>query len=128
MTILRAVAVVLALALMGGELWRSLGTDRPLLIIIDDQIIGSMLIAGAWAMNQDTVRRRALFASAWGFSAGQLYPSFFGKLLAPGQVDAGNWNMLILTVLVGVAFAISVVGTVASIAISPTYLPAGQHR
>jgi hypothetical protein len=43
--------------------------------------------------------------------------SFFGKLVAPEQADSGNWNMSVLTVLVGLAFAISVVGTVASVAI-----------
>jgi hypothetical protein len=44
-----------------------------------------------------------------------LYPSFFGKLLAPEETDAGNWNVSMLTVLVGVAFGISVIGMVGSI-------------
>jgi hypothetical protein len=114
--ILRVLAVVLAVSLMAGELWRSWGTDRQLVFVLDDMIIGVLLLAGAWAMARDTVRRRALFCTAWGFSAGLLYSSFFGKLVAPSEVDSGNWNMSALTVLVGLAFASSVIGMVASIA------------
>jgi len=108
---------VLAVSLMAGELWRSWGTDRQLVFVIDDMIIGVFLLAGAWVMARDTVRRRAIFCAAWGFSAGLLYSSFFGKLVAPAEVDSGNWNMSVLTVLVGLAFAASVIGIVASIAI-----------
>ena len=116
MTILRALAVALAVSLMVGELWRSWGTDRHLLFVVDDMIIGVLLLIGAWAMKRDTVRRRALFCAAWGFSAGMLYPSFFGKLVDPAEVDAGNWSMSVLTALVGLALVTSVVGMVASIA------------
>jgi hypothetical protein len=67
-------------------------------------------------MRRDTARRRALFASAWGFNAGLLYSGFFGNLVEPVQTDSGNWNMPVLTVLVGLACATAVVGTVATIA------------
>ena len=117
MAILRALAVALAVSLMAGELWRSWGTDRHLMFVVDDMIIGVFLLVGAWAMKQDTVRRRALFCAAWGFGAGLLYSSFFGKLVDPAEVDAGNWSMSVLTVLVGLAFVTSVIGMVASIAI-----------
>jgi hypothetical protein len=100
---------------MVGELWRSWGADRPLMLVVDDQIIGALLIAGAWAMKRDTVRRSGFFCAAWGFSAGLLYPSFVGKVLAPEQIDAGNWNVPVLTVLVGLAFGVSVIGMVGSI-------------
>jgi len=115
--LLRALAVVLALALMVGELWRSWGAERPLMFVIDDQVIGALLLAGAWAMKRDTARRRALFASSWGFSAGMLYPSFFGKLLEPEQTNAGDWDTSVLTILVGLALVIAVVGMIASIAL-----------
>jgi len=116
MAIVRALAVVLAVSLMAGEVWRSWGSDRPFVFVVDDIIIGALLLAGAWGMKRDTIRRRALFCAAWGFSAGMLYSIFFGKLVAPAEVDAGNWNMSVLTVLVGLAFTASVVGMVASLA------------
>jgi hypothetical protein len=120
---LRVLAAVLAVSLMAGELWRSWGTDRQLVFVIDDMIIGVFLLAGAWVMARDTVRRRAFFCAAWGFSAGLLYSSFFGKLVAPAEVDSGNWNMSVLTVLVGLAFAASVIGMVTSIAIPARSVP-----
>lgn len=123
MAILRVLAVVLAVSLMAGELWRSWGTERQLVFVVDDMIIGVLLLAGAWAMARDAVRRRAMFCAAWGFSAGLLYPSFFGKLVAPAEVDSGNWNMSALTVLVGLAFGTSVIGMVASIAIPARSAP-----
>ena len=123
MALLRVVAVALAVSLMAGELWRSWGTDRQLVFVVDDMIIGVLLLAGAWAMTRDTVMRRALFCAAWGFSAGLSYSSFFGKLVAPAEVDSGNWNLSVLTVLVGLAFVTSVVGMVASIAIPTRSAP-----
>lgn len=117
MAILRVLAVALALALMVGELWRSWGADRELISVVDDQIMGALLLAGAWVMKRDTVRARALFASAWGFNAGLLCSSFVVKLVAPEKTNAGNWNMLVVTVLVGLAFATSVVGMVGSVTI-----------
>jgi hypothetical protein len=121
--LLRVLAVVLAASLMVGELWRSWGTDRQLVFVVDDMIIGVLLLAGACAMARDTLRRRALFCAAWAFSAGLLYSSFFGKLVAPAEVDSGNWNMSVLTVLVGLAFVTSVIGVVASTAIPARSAP-----
>jgi hypothetical protein len=125
MAILRALAVALAVSLTAGLLLLRWGTDRHFMFVVDDVIIGVLLLAGAWAMKQDTIRRRALFCAAWGFSAGLLYPSFFGKLVDPAEVDAGNWSMSVLTVLIGLAFVISVIGMVASIAIPIQSAPCG---
>jgi hypothetical protein len=115
---LRIVAVLLALSLMIGELWRSFGAGRPLVFVIDDPLMGALLLAGAWAVREDTLRRRALFAGAWGVNVGMLYGSFFGKLVAPEQTDAGNWDLGVLTLLVGVAFAVACAGLAASIALT----------
>jgi hypothetical protein len=49
---------------MAGELWRSWRTDRQLNFVVDDQIMGVLLLAGAWAMKRDTVHSRALFTAA----------------------------------------------------------------
>ena len=115
MTWLRLWAVLLALSLMIGELWRSWGAGRELAFVLDDQIMGAMLIASAWIMRRDTHRNRPFFAAAWGVNAGMLYGSFFGKVFSPEDTNAGNWDLGVLTILVGLAFATSLIGMILSI-------------
>lgn len=117
MLALRVVAVLLALSLMIGELLRSWGAGRPVMLVLDDQLMGGFLIAAAWAVGRETIRTRAAFAAAWGVVAGMLYGSFFGKLFEPAKAQAGNWNLGVLTALLGVAFAVSLVGLWASITV-----------
>ena len=110
MKALRAVAIALSLSLMIGESWRSWGVGRPVMFVLDDMFIGGFLIAAAMAVGTDTVRTRAAFAAAWGTAAGMLYTSFFGKVFAPQTSEAGNWDLGILTTLIGVAFIVSLAG------------------
>jgi hypothetical protein len=116
---LRLVAVLLALSLMVGEAWRSWGAGRPAYAWLDDQIMGAMLLAGAWAMARDTLARRAFFAAGWGVNAGMLYGSFFGKLFEPARMNAGNFDPGVLTWLVGLAFAVSIAGMILTITLPP---------
>ncbi len=104
---------------MIGELWRSWGADRPLPFVLDDMAIGCFLLVSALWVGVPTTRRRALFAAAWGFAAGMIYPSFFSKLIGPDDMQAGNWNPDVLTVLVGLAFLISLTGLTASLLLIP---------
>ena len=115
MKYLRIVAVLFALSMMIGELWRSWGAGRPIMFVLDDQIMGAMLIAAAILVSKDTFNRRAFFTSAWGVNAGMLYGSFFGKVFAPENANAGNWDLGILTILIGIAFATSIIGLIFSV-------------
>ena len=115
MRALRIVAVIGALALMIGEIWRSWGVGRPIAFVLDDQIAGALMIWGAIAVRHETVRSRALFSAGWGVAAGMLYGSFFGKVFDPSHAQPGNWNLGVLTALLGVAFAIAIIGLIASI-------------
>ncbi|MEL7032847.1 MAG: hypothetical protein AAGL97_12175 [Pseudomonadota bacterium] len=115
MTVLRIWAVLLALSLMIGELWRSWGAGREFVFVIDDQIMGAMLIVSAYLLKEQTVRRRAFFSAAWAFNVGMLYGSFFNKIISPENTNAGNWNFGILTALIGVAFLSAIIGMIASI-------------
>ncbi len=115
MKILRIVAVQLSLSLMIGELWRSWGVGRPIAFVLDDQIMGGMLLISAWLVGSPTPGRCAFFAASWGVVAGMLYGSFFNKVFAPTSQQAGNWDMSILTVLIGVAFVTSIFGMIYSI-------------
>lgn len=110
MKALRIVAILLALSLMIGECWRSWGVGRPIMFVLDDQLMGGFMIAAAWAVRRETIRTRAAFSAAWGVVAGMLYGSFFGKVFEPAKAQAGNWNLGVLTMLIGIAFLVSVVG------------------
>lgn len=110
MKALRIVAVLLALSLMIGELWRSWGVGRPVIFVLDDQLMGGFLTGAAWAVGDQTIRTRTAFSAAWGVVTGMLYGSFFGKVFEPATAQAGNWDLGVLTWLIGVAFLTSLIG------------------
>ena len=115
----RCLAGFLGLLLMAGELYRSWGMGRPLVFVLDDFAIGIPLVVTAFLMAKDTFARRAAFAGAWGATAGMLYPSFFGKLVEPTPQAVATTNIPFdqLTVIIGVIFALSLAGLVASVAL-----------
>ena len=115
MLILRIIAVIQALSLILGETYRSWGAGRHWLFVVDDYWISGLLLAGAVLVKSDTMKTRALFAAGWGANAGMLYGSFFGKLIEPSSSNPGNFGMELLTFLLGLAFATSVLGMIASI-------------
>lgn len=115
MLILRIIAVIQALSLIVGETFRSWGAGRHWLFVVDDYWISALLLLGAWAMKTDTIRNRALFAAGWGANAGMLYGSFFGKLIEPSSSNPGNFDIGLLTALIGLAFVASVLGMIASV-------------
>lgn len=115
MLFLRIIAAIQALSLIIGETWRSWGAGRHIAFVVDDYWIGGLLLLGAWMMRTDSVRNRALFAAGWGANAGMIYGSFFGKLIEPSSSNPGNFDMGLLTALLGLAFFTSVAGMIAAI-------------
>ncbi len=115
MKALRIIAVLGALALMIGEAYRSWGVGRPVAFWMDDMLAGALLIGAAIAVGRETMARRALFTGAWGVAGGMLYGSFFGKVFAPQDATPGNFDVGVLTILVGIAFTIAVIGFVWSL-------------
>ena len=115
MTILRILAVIQSLGLIIGETYRSWGAGRHWLFVVDDYWISALLLLGAWLMKTPTVRTRALFAAGWGTHAGMLYGSFFGKLVDPSSSNSGNFDIGLLTGLIGLAWVTAVVCMIASI-------------
>jgi hypothetical protein len=121
MKALRIIAIIGALALMLGEAYRSWGVGRPVAFWMDDMLAGAMMIASGIAVRNPTVRARAFFSASWGVASGMLYGSFFGKVFDPKNANAGNFDLGLLTALIGIAFAIAIIGLVASIRIdTPT--------
>ena len=115
MKALRLLAIVLGLALMLGEGYRSWGFSRPVFAWIDDVLLGCMLIGSAALLRRETAARRAFFSGAWGIGVGGLYGSFFSKLADPHYADAGNVAPTTLTLVLGVAFAVAIACFIASI-------------
>ena len=124
---LRILAVLFALSLMIGEVWRSWGVGRPVMFVLDDQLMGGFLLVAAWAVAKETVRNRIAFAAAWGANTGMLYGSFFGKVFAPEEAQAGNWDLGVLTWLIGLAFVVSLIGLWSSIALPLAVEPRNRN-
>lgn len=116
--VLQVWALILGASLVIGETIRSWGQGRPLAFVLDDFLIGGGLILGAAFFRADSLRRRAAFAAAWAASAGGLYGSFFGKLLdTTGAGFHSNIPDDLLTGLIGAAYATSLFGMIATIAL-----------
>ena len=117
---LRVLAIALGTLLVAGETLRSWGQGRPLASVLDDYLLGGALIATALLFRAGDLRRRAAFAAAWGAASGGLYGSFFSKLFAPaGASFSSNIPDGWLTGLIGAAYATSLFGVVATIAMQP---------
>ena len=115
MLLWRILAMLLGTSLMIGELIRSWGQGRHPLYVLDDFFIGIPLVVTALLMARPTPARACAFSAAFAATAGMLYPSFFGKLLEPSNPVASNVEIQLLTTVIGIAFAVSLVGLVASI-------------
>ena len=88
--------------------------------MLDDYWIGRGVIAAALWFREGDLMRRAAFAAAWAANAGWLYGSFFGELSA--EPDASFHSSSpgdLLTGLIGLAFATSILGMVATMATQP---------
>ncbi|MGL4541445.1 MAG: hypothetical protein ACRCUI_02920 [Polymorphobacter sp.] len=120
---LRIAAMLLGGSLIIGEAYRSWGVGRTPTAWLDDMIMGPLLICAAIAAARSGWQRRALFTGSWGVCAGMLYGSFFGKVFDPANANPGNFSLGILTSLVGVAFAVSVLGFVASLTVADEMPP-----
>ena len=116
---LRILGAGLALSLMIGELIRSWGVGRPIMFVLDDFFMGGLLLAGAILMASPTRIRWAIFVAGWASCAGMLYGSFFGKVFAPATSNAGNFELGVLTALIGLAFVVSLLGLAGSIMWKP---------
>ncbi len=104
---------------MIGELIRSWGVGRPIMFVLDDFFMGGLLLAGAILMAAPTRIRWAIFVAGWASCAGMLYGSFFGKVFAPATSNAGNFDLGVLTALIGLAFVVSLLGLAGSIMWKP---------
>ncbi len=111
----RVWAALLGSSLMIGETVRSWGQARNLLFVLDDFVIGVPLVVTAVLMANPTPARQCAFSASFAAAAGMLYGSFFGKLVDMSKSAASNIEIHLLTALIGLAFASSLVGLFASV-------------
>ena len=113
--LLRLAGILLALALMIGEVWRSWGAERPFVFVVDDFVFGVPLLIAALLAKRPTARGKPFLAAAWAGNVGMLYGSFFTKVVDPAATNAGNWNADVLTWLIGLAFGVSLLGVLGTL-------------
>lgn len=111
----RTITILIAVIVIIGELYRSWGVGRPIMFVLDDVLMGTYLIISSLIFTKDTPTRRAFFASGWGMGAGLGYVSFFSKVENPEKTNFGNFEPSTLTSLVGIAFAVSIIGLATAI-------------
>lgn len=90
--------------------------------LIDDYVLGALLLAGAWATARNPARGRLLLAAAWGFTCGLGYYSVFGHLhryrmgeLDPAPISSGY----VLTIKM-VGFALAIAALILTLRASPS--------
>ncbi len=114
----RVWGALLGASLMIGESIRSWGQGRNLLFVFDDFFIGVPLVVTAYLMRAPTPARWCAFTASYAATAGMLYGSFFGKLIDLSNPASSNIEIRLLTGLIGLAFASSLIGLIASIRMS----------
>jgi len=111
----RYFTMVLAVIIMVGEIYRSIGDGRHIMFVLDDIFLGLAMFFSALWFTKDTAPKRAFFAASWGAAAGGMYGSFFGKLLSTAPINSGNFSPAFLTTIIGVIFAITILGIILAI-------------
>jgi hypothetical protein len=94
------------------EAWRrrhEWGELAKLPFILDDFLVGALLLWGAWSVRRSVRKGRPFLAAAWGTALGMIYPSFFSQLVALGEPDPSGVDthkvVLVKAALFGVAIA-----------------------
>ncbi len=111
----RYFTMALAILIMIGEVYRSMGDGRHIMFVLDDIFLGLAMLVAALNFTKDTPPRRAFFAASWGAAAGGVYGSFFYKLLSETPINSGNLNSTFLTTFLGVFLAISILCVILAI-------------
>jgi hypothetical protein len=118
MTFSRILAVVFGVLLPTLETIRRWGTftSNPL-TVIEDYVLGALLLSAAWLVGRNYRRGQCLLAGAWGVTCGLGYASFVGQLqrLRLGEADPAPVSTEAVAVIKGVGFALAIVALVVTV-------------
>lgn len=105
--------------LLVGELSRRWDNWPYWAFWMDDVIFGSLAMVAAVLAAPNVIWRRALFSVSHGIGMGMLYGSFFGKIGNPDYVETGNSSAETVVMVIGTAFAFSIIGAILSVVLFP---------
>jgi hypothetical protein len=83
--------------------------------VLDDFIAGAMLFWSAMLMRRPTLMARRFLSAAWGVAMWMLYGSFVLEFIDPVSGAAIGVPFSMVTLLVGLAFLVSVACFIASV-------------
>jgi hypothetical protein len=78
--------------------------------LVDYIAVALLLVGWRKAVSRPTPRGVGLLCGAWGFTCAMFYASFFSHLQRFGEPDRGPDDPIALTVVIGVLFALTIVG------------------
>lgn len=114
----RVLAVVIGVLAPVGETFRRWSTwqDYPP-AIIDDYLMGALLLWGAWSAREAVPNGRARLAAAWGFTCGLGYYSLFEQIRrnAAGEIDPASIPPTVVAVIKGVGLAVAGLALIATL-------------
>lgn len=124
----RGLAVGLGAAMMIGETIRSWGQGRHPVYVLDDFIIGVPLVITAVLAGKPGSRSHAALVASFAACASMLYGSFVSKLINPTRSFDSNIPTGPLTALVGLGFAVALLGLILSLWAIPKVGPGKRGR
>jgi hypothetical protein len=78
--------------------------------IVDYIAVALLLVGWRKAVSRPTPRGVGLLCGAWGFTCAMFYASFFSHVQRFGEPDHGPDDPIALTIVIGVLFALTIVG------------------
>jgi hypothetical protein len=111
----RTLAIIYGFILPIGETIRRWGHIDYLPAFLDDYFIGAFLLWGAWASRRTEPRGRRILCTAWGFTCGMGYASFFGHLRVINEPDVGPLPQVWLTTIIGAGWLLAIAAMLAAI-------------
>jgi hypothetical protein len=75
-----------------------------------DYLAVALLLWGWWSARREQVGGHAALAGGWGFTCAMFYMSFFGHVSQLDSPDHGPIEHRELTIIIGILFAITIVG------------------
>jgi hypothetical protein len=95
--------------------YQQLGDFRIWPAWLDDFVLGTALLYGAWRVAKNVETGRPWLAAAWGITCGMAYTSFFGQLMRIDEPDPGPLPTAWVVSIKGVGFLLAIVALAGSL-------------
>jgi hypothetical protein len=95
--------------------WHQLADFRVWPFWLDDYLLGSLLLYGAWRVKKDVRTGRRFLAAGWGFTCGMAYGSFFSQLSHLNEPDPAPIPSLWVAVIKGTGLMLATAALIATL-------------